>query len=65
MDRELEGKGQTRGIPGGKGIKTGENRGPGNGEKGNERGGLGKGEGRGLITQVEGEGEGQSKVALY
>ena len=65
MDRELEGKGQTMGIPGEKGIKTGENRGPGNGEKGNERGGLGKGEGRGLITQVEGEGEGQGKVALY
>ena len=34
MDRELEGKGQTRGIPEGKGIKTGENRGPGNGERG-------------------------------
>ena len=32
MDRELEGKGQTRGIPGGKGIKTGENRGLGMGK---------------------------------
>ena len=48
----------------GKGENWGK-QGPGNGEKGNERGGLGKGEGRGLITQVEGEGEGQGKVALY
>ena len=49
----------------GKGEKNWGKQGPGNGEKGNERGGLGKGEGRGLITQVEGEGEGQGKVALY
>ena len=32
---------------------------------GNERGGQGKGEGCWLITQVEGEGEGPGKVALY
>ena len=29
------------------------------------KGGWGKEEGQGLITQVKGEGEGQGKVALY
>ena len=57
MDSELEGKGGTRGKPGGKGIKRG-----GKGKKG----GLGEGrEGRGLITQVKNEGEGLGKGALY
>ena len=49
----------------GKGDKSWGKQGLGNGEIGNERGGLGNREGRGLITQVEGEGEGQGKVALY
>ena len=66
MDRELDGKGGNKGNTMGKGDKNwGKSRGPGNGEKGDEIGGLGKGEGRGLITQVEFEGEGQGKVALY
>ena len=65
MDRELGWEGASKGNARGKGDKNWGNRGPGNGEKGNERGGLRKGEGRGLITQVEGEGEGQGKVALY
>ena len=65
MDRELGWEGASKGNTRGKGDKTWGKQGPGNGEKGNERWGLGKGEGRGLITQVEGEGEGQGKVALY
>ena len=65
MDRELGWEGENKGNTRGKSIKTGGNRGPGNGEMRNERGDLGKGEGRGLITQVEGEGEGPGKVALY
>ena len=59
--REGANKGNTRG----KGDKNWGKQGAQEWEKGNERAHLGKGEGRGLITQAEGEGEGQGKVALY
>ena len=65
MDRELGWEGASKGNTRGKGDKNWGKQEPGNGEKGNERGGLGKREGRGLINQVEGEGEGQGEVALY
>ena len=55
-------KGKNRGK---RGIKQGENRGAGKGERGMKEGAWGKVEGRGLITQVEDEGEGHGKVALY
>ena len=59
MERELEGKGGTRGKPGGKTVGLGK------GKRGMTEGAWGKGEGQGLITQVKDEGEGRGKVALY
>ena len=37
----------------------------GKGKRGMKEGTWGKGEGRGLITQVKDEGDGRGKVALY
>ena len=66
MDRELEGKGGNKRKNRGKGDKNrGKTRGLGKGKRGMKEGALGKGEGRGLITQVKDERDGQGKVALY
>ena len=47
MDRELGWEGASKGNTRGKGDKNWGKQGPGNGEKGNERGGLRKGRAEG------------------
>ena len=58
VDRELEWKGGNQGKTREKGDKEGEQAAQGRGMK---EGAWGKGEGRGLITQVKDEGEGRGK----